>query len=274
MHLQAIIFDFDGVLADSERLHLRAFRGVLEEAGFQLSEVDYLEKYLGLEDADVFLSVARDCSRQLARSQLEGMLGEKAARYQAMIASSPVLYPGVEELVREWSASVPLAIVSGALRAEIDAILGRVDLARCFTTIVSAEDVMRGKPAPDGYLLALGRLGEHRAEARCHNGRMHDLAARTVPADHEAEALCHNDRIHALSANSASDAARGFSPAKCVVIEDSPFGLQAAKAVGLRTVAVTTNHTADRVSGADLIVPSVAALDLEALDGVVQRGRE
>jgi beta-phosphoglucomutase len=249
MHLQAIIFDFDGVIADSEHLHLRAFQDVLGNSGIPLTEADYYARYLGLQDADVFRAAARDASAALGPARLAGMLARKAARYQALIGNTSVLYPGIEARVRAWSRQVPLAIASGSLRKEINTILARVDLAGCFSAIVSAEDVMRGKPAPDGYLKVLDALNAglgHRAEALCRD--------RDTAQDHWALA------------------AQGFTPASVVVIEDSVWGLQAARAAGMRTVAVTTSHAADTLAsaGADLIVSSVGALDLAMLDRLVR----
>jgi beta-phosphoglucomutase len=228
MNLSAIIFDFDGVIADTERLHLRAFREVLAGQGVDLTEADYFARYLGFNDGDVLRSVARDCGLAPDDARLAAMLRDKAARYARLIATLPVLYEGVERRVREWSRQVPLAIASGALRSEIESILERNDLLSCFAAIVTAKDVARGKPAPDPALTALERL---------------QVAAR-------AEALP--------------------SPGGCVVIEDSLPGIEAARAAGMRTVAVTTNYSAERLANADLVVPSVFALDLQTLDALVR----
>ena len=228
MYLQAIIFDFDGVIADTERLHLRAFREVLAGQGVELTEADYYARYLGLDDYHVLRAVARDCGLTPDDTRLAEILHDKAARYERLIATTAVLYDGVEQRLREWSREVPLAIASGALRSEIERILQRNDLLSCFAAIVTAKDVARGKPAPDPYLTALERL---------------HVAAR-------AEALP--------------------SPGGCVVIEDSLPGIEAARAAGMRTVAVTTNYSAERLANADLVVPSVFALDLQTLDALVR----
>jgi beta-phosphoglucomutase len=271
MHLQAIIFDFDGVIADSEHLHLRAFQDVLGESGIPLAEADYSARYLGLEDADVFRAVARDASTPLGAARLAAMLARKTARYQALIASAAVVYPGVEERVRDWSRHVPLAIASGALRAEIDTILACGNLAGCFTAIVAAEDVARGKPAPDAFLEALRALDvhrAHRAEALCRDSgpaQQGPVCRDNGPAQPGSQTDAAHDR-HLV-------AAQGFSPARVVVIEDSVWGLQAARTAGMRTVAVTTNHPADVLTraGADLIAASVGALDLDMLNALVQK---
>ncbi len=233
MHLQAILFDFDGVLADTERLHLRAYQEVLAEEGVHLSATDYFSRYLGLDDYHVLLAVARDCALPPGDARVRSLLERKAARYAQLIVTAPLLFEGVEALVREWSARVPLAIASGALRREIEGVLERAQLLDCFGAIISANDVTRGKPAPDPYLAALDGLRKSLRRAR-------------------------------------SDAA--VSPARCVAIEDSLPGIASAKAAGMRAVAVSTNHPPERLANADLVVPSVTALNLERLDALVESG--
>jgi beta-phosphoglucomutase len=232
--LQAIIFDFDGVIADTEKLHLRAFQEVLDRRGIELGAQEYYDRYLGRDDAGVLRALARQCGLAAGDTRVEVMLREKAGRYAELIAGNEVLFDGVEERLRAWCGQVPLAIASGSLRSEIERILGRRDLLACFRAIVSAEDVTRGKPAPDPYLNALDRLNRHR------DGRPQGAG----PARDR-------DRIDAH---------------RVVVIEDSVPGIQAARSAGIRTVAVATNHTADALSSADLVVPSVAALDLQTLE--------
>jgi len=260
MHLSAIIFDFDGVIADTERLHLRAFRDVLAGQGVELTEADYYARYLGFNDGDVLRSVARDCGLAPDDARLAAMLRDKAARYARLIATAPVLYEGVDERVREWSRQVPLAIASGALRSEIDGILGRSNLAACFAAIVTARDVAHGKPAPDSYLAALATLnrgtpGEAEALPYWRKGVSPPDAGHGAP--------------HAGLRGPDSGRHRSIVPAGCVVVEDSPPGIQAAKAAGMRTVAVTTNHPPERLAGADLVVASLAALEMSTLKALV-----
>ena len=249
--LQAIIFDFDGVIADTEMLHLHAFQEVLREQGVELTAADYYARYLGLDDYDVLRSVARACGLVLDDTRLGGMLDDKAGRYERLIATTPVLYDGVEQRVREWSREVPLAIASGAFRSEIEAILRRNDLLSCFAAIVTAQDVARGKPAPDLYITALAALNG--AEARSvpavdpHSPRRIDTGRRAPDAGHRPAHI---------------------TPRAVVVIEDSRPGVEAARAAGMRSVGVTTNYPAEQLD-ADLVVPSVAVLDLPILERLV-----
>jgi beta-phosphoglucomutase-like phosphatase (HAD superfamily) len=263
MHLQAIIFDFDGVIADTERLHLRAFREVLAGQGVELTEADYYARYLGFNDTDVLRSVARDCGLAPDDARLAAMLRDKAARYARLIATSPVLYEGVERQVREWSRQVPLAIASGAIRSEIDGILGRSNLAACFAAIITARDVAHGKPAPDPYLAALAALN------RGVSGKAEALPYRRKDVPPSDAGRRTPDTGRQSGPTDTGHRAPAIAPAGCVVIEDSPPGIEAAKAAGMRTVAVTTNHPARLLAGADLVAASVAALDLAMLDRLV-----
>jgi len=290
MYLQAIIFDFDGVIADTERLHLRAFREVLAGQGVELTEADYYARYLGFNDADVLRSVARDCGLAPDDARLAAMLRDKAARYARLTATSPVLYEGVERRVREWSRQVPLAIASGALKNEIDGILGRSNLAACFAAIITARDVAHGKPAPDPYLAALAALNRGvsgKAEALPYRtkdvppsdaGRRGSTSSPWAPqrgcragdpASPEPVEGRTPDAGRQSGPTDTGHRAPAIAPAGCVVIEDSPPGIEAAKAAGMRTVAVTTNHPARLLAGADLVAASVAALDLATLDRLV-----
>jgi beta-phosphoglucomutase len=156
--LAAIIFDFDGVLADTEKLHLRAFQQVLAGEGIELTPEAYAERYLGRADSEVFKVVARDRGLALDPVRLQSLLVRKAACYEALVAAGEVMIPGVAMKVRAWSEKLPLAVASGARRIEVESVLGAAGLLPCFRAIVGAEDVPRGKPAPDPYLLAWERL--------------------------------------------------------------------------------------------------------------------
>jgi len=246
MSLCAIVFDFDGVIADTEKLHLRAFQEVLGKGGIDLSAQQYYDRYLGLDDAGVLRALARHCGLALGDVRVEAMLREKAERYAELIAGSVVVFDGVNERVRAWSRQVPLAIASGALRSEIERILRRHDLLACFAAIVSADDVALGKPAPEPYLTALHRLNAARLR-----GRTPDLGPRTPDVGPRTPDI--------------GPCSWPIEPANCVAIEDSRPGIEAARAAGMRTVAVTTNHPADALSSADLVVASVASLDLRIL---------
>ena len=161
--LRAIVFDFDGVIANSEPLHFRAYRDVLAEEGVTLTEADYYAVYLGFDDIGVFqaLGAARG---PWTRSHIAGLVERKAVRLEALERGMSVLFPGAAAAVRRASEAMPIAIASGARGAEIRRVLERESLVECFTAIVAAEDTPASKPAPDPYLRALALLAAARGD--------------------------------------------------------------------------------------------------------------
>jgi beta-phosphoglucomutase len=154
-----MIFDFDGVIVDSEPTHFAAFARVLAERGIQLSRQEYYQKYLGYDDHDCFLTVARDHGKTVDEAAIAEMTAVKTRLIQEAMRGSIQPQPGAVELVRAAELdAIPLAICSGALREEIELACGNLGLWECFMTVVSAEDVDRGKPDPQGFRLALEQL--------------------------------------------------------------------------------------------------------------------
>jgi beta-phosphoglucomutase len=156
--LQAIVFDFDGVIADSEPLHLRAFQRTLKEEGVELSTRDYYAYYLGYDDAGLFQALARDRAITMSDGRVASLVARKASTLQEMLRDEQVLFPGAAEFIRTAAAAVPIAIASGALKHEIVEILAGAGLENLFTAVVAAGDTADGKPSPAPYRLALERL--------------------------------------------------------------------------------------------------------------------
>lgn len=156
--LQAVIFDFDGVIADSERLHLRAFQAVLHGSAVTLSDESYYARYLGYDDHGVFRHLFRDQAQALAPDVLETLVEAKGRQYDALAATGGMLFPGAAECIRSLAAAVPLAIASGAQTHEIEHVLASAALRDCFVTVVGADQTPASKPAPDPYLEAFRRL--------------------------------------------------------------------------------------------------------------------
>jgi beta-phosphoglucomutase len=154
MTITAIVFDFDGVLADSEMLHLRVYRELLEPSGVTISTEQYCERYLGSDDEGVFEQVAIDYGLLLGDEEIELLIAEKARRFEALVSSGEVLYPTAAACVRRLGAVWPLAIASGARRSEIELMLRGAGLSDAFAFIVAAGETDRGKPAPDPYVRA------------------------------------------------------------------------------------------------------------------------
>jgi beta-phosphoglucomutase len=163
--LQAIVFDFDGVIADSEPLHLRAFQHALADEGIELTPPEYYTRYLGYDDVGVFETLARDRGITLNERQVAALVARKGVRLQQMMQEGSVLFPGVREFIREAAAAVPIGIASGALRHEIEEIVDAAGVGDLFAVIVAAGDTPQSKPSPDPYRLAFDRLREASGDA-------------------------------------------------------------------------------------------------------------
>jgi beta-phosphoglucomutase len=152
--IKAIVFDFDGVLADSEMLHFRVYNELLAPSGIQLTKEEYCEQYLGFDDEGVFEHLASEKKLMLGDEEIEMLISEKAARFEALVSSADVLYPAAAACVRRLAAEWPLGICSGARRSEIELMLNGAGLRDLFRFIVATGDTDYGKPAPDPYLKA------------------------------------------------------------------------------------------------------------------------
>jgi beta-phosphoglucomutase len=158
--LQAIVFDFDGVIANSEPLHLQAFQQTLAEEGIDLTRSEYYSRYLGYDDVGMFQALARDRGLAMTDRRVTALVARKGAHVQAMLNAGSVLFPGAANFIRAAAAAVPIAIASGALRHEIDEIVDAAGLAPLFRVIVASGDTPESKPSPAPYLLAFERLRE------------------------------------------------------------------------------------------------------------------
>jgi beta-phosphoglucomutase len=157
--MQAVIFDCDGVLVDTEPLHYRAFQTVLGPLGLWHSYEHYLEHYIGFDDRDAFLEAFREAGRALDGEVLTQLIRAKEQVLHGMIGQGIPSFPGVVALVRDLAAhQIPLAVASGALRREVEAFVHGLELAGFFAAIVAADDVERSKPDPETYIKALDRL--------------------------------------------------------------------------------------------------------------------
>lgn len=156
--LRAIIFDCDGVIADTEPLHLAIFQKVLAEEGIHLTEEQYYREYLALDDRGCFTKAFAENSIPLSLAYLNELISRKASYLEPVMQNSLSLFPGAAEFIRQAAAVYPMAVASGALRHEIELILKHGGLLDCFSVIVSAEDVAKSKPHPEPFLKALSML--------------------------------------------------------------------------------------------------------------------
>lgn len=158
--LDAVIFDFDGIIVDTEPLHYKAFQEILVPLGLGYSWEEYLETYLGFDDRDAFREAFKAAGRSLSTDELRKCMEEKAQAFERTVAAGVSPYPGVVELIRSISGTLPLALCSGALMSDIDPILAQLGLAGAFDTMVTADQVSASKPDPESYRVAILRLQE------------------------------------------------------------------------------------------------------------------
>ena len=220
--MRAVIFDFDGVIADSEPLHFESLRRTLADIGIVLTEQAYYADYLGFDDRGCILEALRINQRPVSPPLIQELMAKKAAAYLTAIKDHLVIFPGVREFVEDAAATYPIAIASGALRTEIELVLEQVGIRKAFGHITSAEDVTCGKPNPEPFLQALAGLNRQYSAAP-------------------------------------------ISPDSCLAIEDSLPGIRAAKAAGMKVLAVANTHTVQDLHEADAISSSLNDTQLKDL---------
>lgn len=228
--LKAVIFDFDGVLVDSERLHYQAFNRVFAPFNFQISTSEYFDRFLGLSDKELLQIVDKEKNLSLSSQQFKQLLAEKADIFKKLATTQAGVIEGVPKFLKMLADNkISMAICSGALLGEIETILKGAKLRDFFEVIVSAEQVKKGKPDPEGFLLALKLL--NKLVCRSCGGKTHP----------------------------------SIEPQDCIVIEDSHWGLEAARNAGMHPVAVTNTYSADQLKPADKIVENLSELTLADL---------
>ena len=161
--IRAVIFDFNGILADDDPIHMQALSKVAEEEGLSFTEDEYMERYLPLNDRDCFQELWTNNGRGLKQAELDDLIRRKSVYYFDAIDQKNVLFEGASEAIRAAAKRGPVAIASGASIREIRHILSAAELLECFTTIVAAEDVRRGKPDPEPFRLAFERIRQQQA---------------------------------------------------------------------------------------------------------------
>lgn len=208
--IEAVIFDFDGVIIDSEPLHFQAFNHVINPLGLHVSFEEYLAHYSGLSENEVFPKLFSKKKISFSDSKTKQLIAQKIAAYIKIIEETDQLpfIPGIQDyLLKAKNDFQNIAICSGAMRSEVMPVLTKLNSEnddRLFDVIITFDDVKRGKPSPEGYLLAAKQLA--------------------------------------------------VKPTHCLVFEDTPFGIAAAKKAGMTVVALTTTHNENELQNADQIV--------------------
>ena len=153
---RAVIFDFNGTLSQDEPILCEIFMELFAEHGRPLSAQEYFDELAGLSDPEIVRTwLGRD------HPDVDEVIEERIRRYRAAVADGSSVTEDLRAAARYAAERVPLAVVSGAAREEIESVLETAGIAHLFTAIVAAEDVPNGKPQPDGYRRALQLLGEN-----------------------------------------------------------------------------------------------------------------
>ncbi|HEV7132211.1 MAG TPA: HAD family phosphatase [Gaiellaceae bacterium] len=151
--VRGIVFDFNGTLSDDEPILCEIFRELFAGHGRPLSAQEYYDELAGLSDPEIVMTwLGRD------HPDVDDIVAERVGRYRAAVSDGSSIHEHVREAVRYAAERVPLAICSGAARAEIVPVIAAAGLASLFRGIVSSDDVVDGKPHPEGYLKALDLL--------------------------------------------------------------------------------------------------------------------
>ena len=215
-HPFGVIFDMDGVLVDSAAPHLESWRRLARDNGCDVTPEQFAATF-GRQNKDIIPLLFGSMSE----SRLRTMSDRKEEIYRQLVRGRVSVVAGAAELVRTLHmAGARLAIGSSGPRTNIDLVLAEMGVAGLFSTIVSADDVTRGKPDPQVFAIACERLG--------------------------------------------------LPPDRCVVIEDAPAGVTAAKAAGCRAVAVLMHHPAQCFIDADLVIDRLSCVAISRLLGLVK----
>lgn len=199
----AVLWDLDGVLADTAPYHFQAWRELFRRHGREISEADFVRTF-GLRNA----AILRDILGDLPEARAQELARAKEELFRSEIRRGMRANPGALPLLERLHATGKnMAIVSSAPRQNVETILDGLGARRYFNTLIAEEDAPRGKPDPQGYLLAAERLG--------------------VP------------------------------PERCVVIEDAPGGVEAAKRAGMRCIGLAAGRPPETLRDADLVVESL-----------------
>jgi phosphoglycolate phosphatase/beta-phosphoglucomutase len=212
--IKALLFDFNGVIIDDEHLQMEAYQEVLREEGIDLTEEGYLA-CLGMNDEVFLKTIYERAEKDLDGDKLPGLVDAKTAKWREKIDKQIPLFEGMDDFIKRMANDFTLGLVSMARKPEIDYVLDKTDLRKCFSAIVTAEDVSSVKPDPECYREGFRRV---------------DLARTTVGKS-------------------------PITRRECVVIEDSPPGIVSGKLARLKTLGVTSTVGADelRQAGADAV---------------------
>ncbi len=232
MSLKAVLFDFNGVIINDERIHAKLIEELLIAENLRPKRDEFRQICLGRSDRTCIRDLLASRGRVVSEGYLAQLIERKAQSYQQYLETTDPLpiYPGLAEfLAKLREMQIVVAAVSGALRREIEIVLNRANLAEHFAAIVAGDDLTASKPEPDGYLLAVERLKQ-------------------LYPDLHLEAR------------------------ECLAIEDTLAGIEAAKQAGIQVVGVSNSYPLHMLQRhANWAVDCLSDLELDRVQQVYQR---
>jgi beta-phosphoglucomutase family hydrolase len=213
---KCVIFDMDGVLANTAPFHIGAWEEFVRRRNISIDQQFFWNAF-GLGNDEIFPPLF---NRKMTKEEIDSLTEEKESLFRDKITGKIRPFPGVVELIKSLkTANYALAVGSSAIRLNVETVIHGLGLGRYFTCVVTGDEVTKAKPEPDIFLKA---------------------------AD-----LCK------------------IPPAQCIVIEDSFHGVTAANRAGMKCIAVTNSHPADKLGAANLVVTSLADISVKTCDGLL-----
>jgi beta-phosphoglucomutase len=159
MMLRAVVFDFDGIIADTEPLHLRAFQELYQRRGVALDEELYHSAYLAFDDRGVIEHHHARMRLPLDPATTKTLIEEKGSIFRSLAEGAPVHpFPGFLPLFEACAGQLPVSVCTSAARNDVEPFLRRFGVWDRLAAITTIEDVPACKPDPAGYRLSLHRL--------------------------------------------------------------------------------------------------------------------
>ena len=235
--LRAIIFDFDGIIVNSEPLIMRLTQRLAAREGWTVSEEDYYRNYLALDDRGIMEHLYQSHGRPIDNARRDELVEWKIRHYAEAIREGLPPISGTSEFVHKVATQLPLAIASGSLRSEVEHLLQKLGLRDKFAVITTADDCDRCKPDPEIFLKALERLKQLPA----FNGKVRGETGQRERAPATLRA------------------------GECLAIEDAPAGVRAAQAAGMKCLALAHSRPLEALGHADWACREFVDVDLEKI---------
>lgn len=160
--MRALLFDFDGVLVNTEPLHMRAWQETLKDAGFSLNKKDYDVRYIGLNDRDFLNLFFRDQKKNITAALKKELISKKEAQSNKLLETEIPPIDGADDFLA-YHSNIVKAIVTGAPPSTVFLVLDALGWRRHFPIVITCADVVHGKPDPEGFLKAFDKLREFQA---------------------------------------------------------------------------------------------------------------